>query len=165
MATPTNLPASFVSGEILTAANMNLIRGGFRILQVVQGSTTTSTSVAGTTFVTSTLTANITCQSNTSKVLIVSNLQAFVPAANEVLGTRIVKTVAAVDTVLLTNAGALSSGGGSAQTLITQIFLDSPATVAALTYKVEIQRASGSGTLFAQLSSNPSTITLMEISA
>jgi hypothetical protein len=31
MATPTNLPASFVSGAILTAAQQNDLRGAFRV--------------------------------------------------------------------------------------------------------------------------------------
>ena len=42
MATPTNLPASFVAGAILTAAQQNDLRGAFRVLQVVQGTTTTA---------------------------------------------------------------------------------------------------------------------------
>jgi hypothetical protein len=35
MATPTTLPASFVAGSILTAAELNDLRGAFRVLQVV----------------------------------------------------------------------------------------------------------------------------------
>jgi len=38
MATPTSLPASFTSGQVLTAAQMNNLRGGFRVLQVEQAS-------------------------------------------------------------------------------------------------------------------------------
>ena len=36
MATPTTLPASFTAGQVLTAAQMNDLRGAFRVLQVVQ---------------------------------------------------------------------------------------------------------------------------------
>jgi hypothetical protein len=35
MATPTALPTAFVAADVLTAANMNLLRGAFRVLQVV----------------------------------------------------------------------------------------------------------------------------------
>ena len=165
MATPTTLPASFSAGSILSADQMNNLRGAFRVMQVVQATTTTQTSVASATYVTSTLTVNITPTFSSSKFLIVANVNGFVPGANEILGQRIVKTVAAVDTVLLTNAATMSSGAGSLRAMNTQIYLDSPATSSALTYKVEIARASGSGTLYAQLGSEPSTITVFEISA
>jgi hypothetical protein len=33
MATPTNLPATFVAGNVLTAAQQNGLRGAFRVLQ------------------------------------------------------------------------------------------------------------------------------------
>ena len=39
MATPTALPASFTAGDVLTAANLNLLRGAFRIVQVAQSQT------------------------------------------------------------------------------------------------------------------------------
>jgi hypothetical protein len=165
MATPTTLPATAVAGEILTAAYVNNLRGAFRIMQVVSATTTTQTAVASTTYISSTLTVNITPTFSSSKFLIVANLNGFVPGANEILGQRIVKTVSAVDTVLLTNAATMSSGAGSLRAMNTQIYLDSPATSSALTYKVEIARASGSGTLYAQLGSEPSTITVFEISA
>jgi hypothetical protein len=35
MAAVTPLPATFVSGDVLTAAQMNDLRGAFRVLQVV----------------------------------------------------------------------------------------------------------------------------------
>ena len=40
MATPTTLPAAFVSGAILTADQMNNLRGAFRVLQVVTSTAT-----------------------------------------------------------------------------------------------------------------------------
>lgn len=165
MATATNLPASFVAGAILTADQMNNLRGAFRVLQIQYASTTTQVAVSSTTFIASTLTINITPQASTSKFLIVSNLNGFVPGANEILAARIVKTVAAADTVLFTNNAIMSSGGGSMRANCTQIYYDAPATTAALTYKVEIARASGSGVLYAQLGSEPSSIIVLEISA
>ena len=70
MATPTNLPASFTTGAVLTAAQMNDLRGAFRILQVVSGSTTTETSTSSTTHADTTLTATITPQSASSQILV-----------------------------------------------------------------------------------------------
>jgi hypothetical protein len=44
MPTPTSLPAAFTVGQVLTAAQMNGLLGGFRILQVVASTTTTNVS-------------------------------------------------------------------------------------------------------------------------
>ena len=71
MATPTTLPASFTAGQILTSSNMNNIRGAFRILQVVQGSTATSVSSSTTTPADTGLTATITPQATSSKILVI----------------------------------------------------------------------------------------------
>ena len=78
MATPTSLPASFSSGAVLTAAQMNNLRGAFRILQVVQTIKTdiySSGSVAqgGEADVTG-LTATITPSSTSSKILVVADV-------------------------------------------------------------------------------------------
>ena len=165
MATPTALPTSFVAGQVLTAADQNLLRGAFRILQVVYGSTTTQTPVSSATYISTTLTASITPNYNTSKFLIIANLNLFTAASNEIIGIRTVKTVAAADTVLLTNTSATSNGGGSLRSMTTQMYLDSPATTSALTYKIEFARTTGSGTNYAQLGSEVSNIIIMEVSA
>jgi hypothetical protein len=72
MATPTNLPASFVSGAILTAAQQNDLRGAFRVLQVIYSTTATFTTFGDTTYADSNLTATITPQSTTSKILVLA---------------------------------------------------------------------------------------------
>jgi hypothetical protein len=165
MATPTNLPASFTAGAILTADQQNSLRGAFRILQVVYGTTTTQTSSTTTTYATTTLSANITPQSNTSKILVFQNVHLFAGGANTQIGLRITRLIAASPTTLLTNDGAMSSGGGTIQGIVSQFYLDSPATTSACTYRADFNRASGSDTVYSQLSSNPSTMILMEVSA
>jgi hypothetical protein len=74
MATPTDLPASFSAGAVLTAAQMNDLRGAFRILQVVSVTNDTSLTTTGTFPQLSALNASITPQSDTSKILVVANL-------------------------------------------------------------------------------------------
>ena len=49
MATPTALPSTFVANTVLPAADLNLLRGAFRVLQVVQSSyATVGSTVSGT---------------------------------------------------------------------------------------------------------------------
>jgi len=70
MATPTNLPAAQTTGNVLTAAYMNDLRGAFRILQVVTTSDTTSRTTTGDYPQLSTLNVSITPQSSSSLILV-----------------------------------------------------------------------------------------------
>jgi len=78
MATPTNLPATFVTGNVLTAAQQNALRGAFRVLQVVSFSSTGgATGSSSATFVDTGVSASITPQSTSSKILIMVNHSAY----------------------------------------------------------------------------------------
>ena len=165
MATPTNLPASFVAGQILTAAEQNDLRGAFRVLQVVYATTTTQTTTTSSTYATTTLTASITPQASSSKILVFTNTQYLCGDPLNTLGLRITRLIAGSPTTVLTNDGAASGGNSSVQGLASQISLDSPATTSAITYRQDFARTSGVNTIFVQVSSNPSTMVLMEISA
>ena len=167
MATPTNLPTAFVAGDILTAANMNLIRGGFRVLQVVYNYTTTSTTESLSVFSDTTLTATITPQFNTSKILVIVNQNGCLKSvghANSALNLKLLRGS--------TNIGNFCTAGGYTATSIDNIFggvgvtvLDAPATTAATTYKTQMQNQQASAAVYTQFSSAISTIVLMEISA
>ena len=161
MATPTNLPASQTTGNVLTAAYMNELRGAFRVLQVVAGTTTTVTTTTSATYVDTTLTATITPQSNTSKILVLVT-QTFLPdVANTDMSIQVVRGA--------TSISAVAGVGYSSASLVVANFannvLDSPATTSATTYKTQFKRNSGTGVLYANLNSNPANIILLEISA
>ena len=160
MATPTNLPASFVSGAVLTAAQQNDMRGAFRILQVVSNSTTTQQTTTGS-WISSGLTATITPQSTTSKIFAIANMALFVDAGNSTGGLRIQRA----STVILTYGTALYTVGGAFQTNVPLMILDSPATTSALTYQVDFQSSFGPANIYVQFSSTPSHLTLFEVSA
>ena len=164
MATPTNFPTPAVSGQILTAAYVNQLAGAFRVLQVVYGTTSTQVLNATSTYATTGLSATITPQSTTNKILVIQNVQGFTNSANTEFGLRITRLIGGTPTSLLTNSAALSSSTGTAQSMCTQIYLDSPASIAAVTYRADFAMG-GAGSVYAQLSSNPSTMILMEISA
>ena len=70
MATPTNLPASFSTGAVLTAAQMNDLRGAFRVLQVVTANYATQVTNNTSTYADTGLTASITPSATSSKVLV-----------------------------------------------------------------------------------------------
>jgi hypothetical protein len=169
MATPTALPASFTSGQVLTAADTNLLRGAFRILQVV--STATAIANVGSSTITQVdtgLTATITPQYTTSKILVFTN-QVFDKTAgnaDNAVRTQLMRKIGAADTQLTNIALAL----GLTQTLIygeftaSSTYLDSPATTSACVYRTTFSNITNNAQVIANVGTNPS-MTLMEISA
>jgi hypothetical protein len=164
MATPTNLPAAQTTGNVLTAAYMNDLRGAFRVLQVVTGFTTTQVTFGSATFVDTNLTATITPQSTSSKILVYVS-QGFGTQTAETVSLRILRgstTVNEFGHVNYSAANFILNYGPF-------ISFDSPATVSATTYKTQVARTSGSGTNYVNFGDlngqQRSTIVLMEISA
>jgi hypothetical protein len=146
--------------------------GGGKVLQVVSAVTTTQTSIATTTLTDTTITATITPTSATSKILVmisgeyfINRLAAFIGGAAAVLrgATTIVNYPA--ETLPFFNAGGTSAV--SFADVMTIVYLDSPATTSATTYKLQaaVERTANSASTTFQYSSAPSTITLLEIGA
>lgn len=181
MATPTSLPATFVAGDVLTAAQMNNLRGAFRVLQVVSTAKTDTFTTTSTTFADVTgLSVSITPQSADSKVLVLVSMY----GSNAVTATYI-------QTALLRGATQIALGdtAGNRTRVFSAnyidevaqmfnlggVFLDSPATTSATTYKMQIRTTnaanaavinrSGQDTDTTSFYRSPSTITVMEISA
>lgn len=179
MATPTTLPASFTAGQILTASEMNALRGAFRVLQIVSTAKTDTFTTASTSFTDVTgLTVTITPQSATSKILVLAQISASEDFGVSAGFTRLVRGATAIDigdaAGSRTSASFSPSASNSATALTgSLVFLDSPATTSATTYA--IQARTNSGTFYvnrsktdSDASSYPrlaSTITVMEISA
>lgn len=172
MATPTNLPASFSTGAVLTAAQMNDLRGAFRILQVVSTQTATATVSTSTTYADATnLSVTITPQATSSKVLIVAAIQT--GHANSTGGfLRLLRgsTAIGIDPAVWFYTGnANSEYSGQSNSII---YLDSPNTTSATTYKIQFRKEGGADGVAINRSYigaagqvGASTITALEISA
>ena len=162
MAAVTTLPAAFVANTVLTAAEMNALRGAFRVLQVVYASTTTQATTTSATFATTNLSGSITPSATSSKVLILANVQLGSNSSAQQSGLRIFDGSTAI---LTNNRAMIQNGAGDLQVLLSMMYLDSPNTTSAKTYTVQFARTSGAATTTAQANSDPSTIILCEISA
>jgi hypothetical protein len=165
MATPTTLPASFTAGQVLTAAQMNDLRGAFRILQVVAASTTTSTSSSVGTFADTTLTATITPTSASSKVLVFANHPGNRKLAGDVNNCLNLKLFRGATELAFNNSIGTSGDGESLIFSTSFVELDSPATTSATTYKTTFANFGAAASITVQFASVRSTIVLMEISA
>ena len=158
MAAVTTLPAAFTVGQVLTSTEMNNLRGAFRILQVVTGTTSTTVS-------TKNLTASITPSSTSSKVLLIASLclrkatdsifsEAYLQAfRGTVAGTALTDT----QLNLFVEKPVIAQ-----QTMIT---LDSPNTASAQAYTIGVKTASNLVTIASGTNGIVGTIMLMEVSA
>jgi len=174
MATPTSLPATFVAGNVLTAAQMNDLRGAFRILQVVSTTKTDAFTATSSSFVDVTgVSQAITPSSASNKVLVV---------VSGVIGCNANSSVR-MNLVRDTTAIAQSTGSGTAEQTVSVysgaanfgdsfsiVYLDSPATTSSTTYKIQVAALSTNTVVVGRLGVNgnygsSTTITAMEVSA
>ena len=167
MVTPTALPTAFVAGDILTAANQNLLRGGFRVLQVVFGSTAVQATVGTTTFTDTGLTATITPQAATNKILVIVNQAACYKSAGDASNGLELKLVRGATVIQqFAYLGGYTNSTVQNRFNVSTTYLDSPNTTSATTYKTQFANAVASNEVGVQVGNIAvSTITLMEISA
>lgn len=167
MATPTNLPASFSTAQVLTAAQMNDLRGAFRVLQVVNATYSVATQNTSSTYADTGLTITITPQSTSSKILILVSHNGCYKQNGNASNGLLLKLLRGATLV-----GQLANAGGFTNTdvrndhgSICGFFLDSPATLSATTYKTQFANAFNGTGVYVQEGSETSSIIAMEISA
>jgi len=168
MATPTTLPAAFTVGQVLASTAMNDLRGAFRVLQVVYGSTSTAPTVNATiTYQDTNLTATITPSSTSSKVLVIVNQTGLYKTAGSAANGVNLKLLRGS-----TDLGLLAAGAGynnlaqeNIQTSVGACVLDSPSTTSATIYKTQFANQTAAAAVGVQTLSTLSTMILMEISA
>jgi hypothetical protein len=143
--------------------------GGGKVLQVINASTTTQTTVASTTYADSTLTATITPTLSTSKILVIVNQNfSITRSAADINGLiQILRGSTSILDLKDVMAHNFLSTYGFSQGVQGATYLDSPATTSATTYKTQIKVnvTSSGGSCTAQSNNAPSTITLLEIGA
>ena len=164
MATPTTLPAAAVAGEILTASYVNNLRGAFRVLQVVSATNSTEAAKVNNTYADTGLTVSITPSSTSSKILVLVSQNGIFKTGNTGVSCKLVRGATDLST-FATGAGLTSTAADNGVGSASCIYLDSPATVAATTYKTQFMSTSNTATAIVQYASTMSTITVFEISA
>jgi hypothetical protein len=140
--------------------------GGGKVLQVVQGTTSTEVANSTTSYADTTLTATITPTSATSKVLVFANHNGCSKAsgsADSYLQIQLLRGATSL---------AISYGGYTASNLRLDVgtntitYLDSPSTTSATTYKTQFKQAiSAVASVSVQRDGPFSSITLIEIGA
>ena len=145
-----------------------------KILQVVQTTYSTATTVASTSFTDTGLSVSITPSSATSKVLIIGVQQVFAERTETTVGVGI-QLVRTSTAVWISGAGgyeSLSLNEAAETTtalrnLLPIMYLDSPSTTSATTYKIQgrVFSTANSGTSTYQENSSPSVLIAIEVGA
>lgn len=178
MATPTTLPAAFTVGEVLTSTAMNNLRGAFRVLQVNSTTLSSTFTTTSTSFTDITgLSVSITPSATSSKILVYATIngsqdQGINDAALQLVRGSTAISIGDAAATMVQASAQFNAFFGSSQSSQSILFLDSPSTVSATTYKVQMINSSA-GTSYinrSKLSSagyyrTVSAITVMEISA
>ena len=138
--------------------------GGGKVLQVVQGTTTTNASNSTTTMADTNLSASITPSAATSKVLVIVTQHCEKTAGNagNTIALRLMRGATEVfinQYLLYTNSSLINRG------LQSFSYLDSPSTTSATTYKTQFANDGNNAAVAVQSSNQMSTIILMEIGA
>jgi len=133
-----------------------------KVVQIVQGTTTTQVSLSSATFTDTTLTATITPTSASNKILVLiqqSNIYINNSNVNASTTFKLFRdaTEIGLQSFGFNNSTALAFGG------LGWSYLDSPATTSATTYKTQYSALSSLGPIFVQYSGAQSNIILIEV--
>jgi hypothetical protein len=145
--------------------------GGGKVLQVVGATTSTETTIASTSYTDTTITATITPTSATSKIMVMVMGKAYAErsTSNQNIGVKLLRDATALYTSdYFQNINGTGLTAISFYATLPVLYLDSPATTSAITYKIQGRAGStaNSGSTIWQISGlGASTITLFEIGA
>ena len=156
------------SGNVLTMADANDIGwaapsgGGGKILQVVYGVDTSSTSSDSNTFIDTGLTASITPSDDDNKILVLVSHNGCGKVTNNTrLHTKLLRdstTIATESSQAYTaDSGTIYTGSSSWSVL------DDPQTDSEIVYKTQMMSQGNNGTVYVGLNSSTSTIVLLEV--
>jgi len=176
-ATAADTPARLAvgsNGQVLTADSTTstglkwaALPASGKVLQIVQDVSTTQESTTSATYVDTLLSIAITPSSASSKVLCI--LAAPVRSANTTSTTSVLSYYNIVRTSTEIAATNISYEGPTGNLALhgtaSIVYLDSPSTTSATTYKVQMRRAVTNNTTFMAVESQTATLTLIEIGA
>jgi hypothetical protein len=165
------------TGQVLTVSGgvpaWSTPAGGGKILQVVQATTTTSTTIASTTLTDTGITATITPTSATSKVLVMiaSSSAQYRGSDSSYAGAKLLRGATNISDWFTGQWSGIAVTGGNTEVTLKHnqsiVYLDSPATTSATTYKLQssVSTTAGSANIEFQSGNAPSVIILMEVGA
>ena len=150
----------------ISAPNLTLPSGS--VIQVVQGSHSSTASTTSSTYTDTGLSVSITPTSTSSKILLIIHNTLGGDVDNDSGGTnqgkyKVVRTIGGTSSDLWEVVGAMFARGGQVHTNTFPPYLDSPNTTSSITYKTQFGRSSGSANTVSCQANRLATIVAMEI--
>jgi hypothetical protein len=155
----TQATSAVVSGKV----PYSILPAG-SVLQVVSATYGTEVTNSTSTYADSGLTATITPKFSTSKILVLVNQNCVLKETNNT-GAQFKIVRNSTDILQFTNGASFTNNTNSNTSSASAVYLDSPATTSATTYKTQFASQNNNAIVKIQLfgSGSTSTITLMEI--
>jgi len=168
---PGTIPIASIVADSSTATGLawSAPAGGGKVLQVVSATYATQTTTTSATFADTGLSGTITPSAATSKILVmITNQMGVTHSSDDVyFQYRIQRNSTTIFNSGANEGWAQASSSGLKQFYITisPQYLDNPATTSAITYKLQMIKAGGAATVYAQYGSETAQIILIEIGA
>ncbi len=156
------------TGQVLTVSGgipVWATPGSGKLIQVVQGSTTTSVANSTSTYADTNLTATITPTSATSKILVLVTQNGSGKTSGTTNQSLDFQVLRGGTQIAKSNSAYTNTSLNLTPSTISFNILDEPATTSATTYKTQFRSATGTSEVRMQQNSDTSTIILMEIGA
>jgi hypothetical protein len=159
------------NGQVLTADSAEATGlkwatagGGGKILQVVQGTTSSQVNVSTTTFADTGLSVSITPSSTSSRIMIIATHSGTGKDSSDT-GASINIMRNSTQLFVFSELHGLTSSSATNIANCTVTYVDSPATTSAITYKTQIRSIYGTTKAFTGAGAATSVIIAMEIGA
>ena len=159
----SNLANATSAGDAVSFSQVS----GYIVKQIIMGTSATTVTVSTTTWTDTTLSLSITPTSATSKILVLVSQNMFQNCNNSSNygDLRLDRAGTIVQTINQAIRARTSAGGVTeVAAQVSMVYLDSPGSVSATTYKTQIRSATGSAaTTAVNLVGGPSTMILAEV--
>jgi len=159
-ATGTASSSTFLRGD-----NAWVAPGGGKVLQVITAIAINEANTSSTTMADTGLTATITPASSSNKILVFVNQAGIFHDSNNALGSALLLLRGATTIFNIADKQNYSTNQSNVLTTASVVYLDSPSTTSATTYKTQFNAVTAVNFSYVQAGDMDSSICLMEISA
>lgn len=151
-----------LTADSTTATGLKWATATQKVVQIVTGTTTTETSNSTSTYADTNLTATITPTSASNTILVFVAHSSCSKSGNQQLYMRLMRGATSIAGTIPfgENGGTARNSGG-----VPIIYLDSPATTSATTYKTQFMASGNVADVTVQYNNGRSTIVLVEVAA
>ena len=161
----TNGQVLMADSTAATGLKWGTAGGGGKVLQVVQGTTTTEVTNNTDTYADTTLSASITPSASTSKILVLITQNSCYKTNGNASNAHIFRIMRGATSIWNTQFVGWTDSATKLESTYSFTYLDSPATTSATTYKTQFRNYPNAAGVVVQESTAQSNIVLMEIGA